>query len=91
MEPLQQQNQPPGQAPSDSDLTILDAEAKAKHQRLFERGMKWMGAGAILMAISFGMNFFFFNESTSFMVAMYSVTSLGAIFITIGLVDILGF
>lgn len=91
MEPSPTHNQPPGPPPGDSGMPVLDAETKAKNQRLFERGMKWMGAGAVLMGISFGMNFFFFNESTSFMVIMYGVTSLGAVFITIGLIDILGF
>jgi len=68
-----------------------DPALKEKYQRLFQRGLKWLGAGIFLMAVSFGINFFLFQTEVSFVNAMYILTSLGAVCITKGLVDILGF
>ncbi len=39
--------------------------------------MKWLGAGIILMAVSFGINFLLFHSDTSFIAIMYVLTTLG--------------
>ena len=70
--------------------STTDAAAQENHQRLFQRGLKWLGAGVLLMAVSFGINFFLF-DSGSFQTSMYILTSMGAICIMKGLVDMLGF
>ncbi|MBK9335089.1 MAG: hypothetical protein IPM98_00315 [Lewinellaceae bacterium] len=68
-----------------------DAASLENHERLFQRGLKWLGAGIFLMAASFGINFFLYDTETSFQTSMYVLTSLGAICIMKGLVDMLGF
>jgi hypothetical protein len=78
---LQDENTPPPQ---------LDAEKKAKNARLFKNGLIWLGIGIFLMAISFGINFLFYNTGKPFGVFMYVLTTVGAIFIMKGLVNILG-
>ena len=62
-----------------------------KHQRLFKRGILWLGAGVFLMGISFAINFFLFHLDKSFSTPMYILTTLGICFIVKGLADILGF
>ena len=62
-----------------------------KHQRLFKRGILWLGAGVFLMGISFMINFFLFQLDKSFSTPMYILTTLGICFIVKGLADILGF
>ncbi len=71
--------------------TTSDPGSKDKHQRLFERGLIWLGIGVFLMALSFGINFLLFQSDKSFLNAMYILTSLGAVCIMKGLADILGF
>ena len=68
-----------------------DPALKEKYQRLFQRGLKWLGAGILLMAVSFGINFFLYQADVSFTTVMYVLTSLGAVCIMKGLMDILGF
>ena len=84
-------------AQSDQDTPSLpepdapaDALSKEQSRRLMERGLKWLGAGIFLMAVSFGINFFMFQADKSFITAMYILTSLGAVCIMKGLADILG-
>lgn len=64
---------------------------KEKYQRLFQRGLRWLGAGVVLMAISFAVNFFLFQADKSFITIMYVMTTAGAVCIVKGLADILGF
>lgn len=74
----------------DPDAPVADAVSKEQSRRLMERGLKWLGAGIFLMAVSFGINFFMFQADKSFITAMYILTSLGAVCIMKGLADILG-
>lgn len=69
----------------------FDAVAKEQHRRSFQRGIVWLGVGVFLMAVSFGINFLLFQSDKSFITAMYILTSVGAVCIMKGLVDILGF
>jgi len=71
--------------------SVSEASSKERLQRLFQRGLKWLGAGILLMAVSFGVNFFLFESGGSFQTSMYVLTSIGAICILKGLVDMLGF
>jgi hypothetical protein len=78
---------------SATDTTSVSnvATSKAEHQRLFRRGMKWLGVGVFLMGSSFGINFLLFDSDTSFVSVMYVLTSLGALCIMKCLADVLGF
>ena len=76
---------------SDSNISNQESISKEKNKRLFQRGAKWLGAGVLSMGISFGINFVLFQEDKSFIIPMYVLTSIGAICIMKGLVDILGF
>lgn len=78
------------ETPATDPATSL-LEAKAQHQRLFQRGLKWLGVGVVCMAASFGINFFLYDTEVSFQSSMYILTSVGAICIMKGLVDMLGF
>lgn len=94
MEPLQRTTQ---RFASDADTARKpdtpppDAALKEKHERLFQRGLKWLGAGIALMAVSFGINFFLYDTELSFATSMYLLTTVGAVCILKGLVDMLGF
>lgn len=90
MEPSQQIKPDSDKPVASSGLNSDDAQ-HAKHQHLFQRGLKWLGAGIFFMAVSFGINFFLYQADVSFVTAMYVLTSLGAVFILKGLADILGF
>ena len=72
------------------DAPVADAISKEQGRRLMDRGLKWLGVGILLMAVSFGVNFFMFQADKSFITAMYILTSLGAVCIMKGLADILG-
>ena len=78
-------------ASSEQAAPTTDALSAETHQRLFQRGLKWLGAGILLMATSFGVNFLLYDTDTSFQTSMYVLTSLGAVCIMKGLVDMLGF
>ena len=80
-----------GTSSESSSPAVIDAAAKERHQRSFQRGTVWLGVGMFLMAVSFGINFFLFQADKSFLTAMYILTSVGAVCIMKGLVDILGF
>ncbi|MBP6826484.1 MAG: hypothetical protein KA165_07995 [Saprospiraceae bacterium] len=88
-------NPTPFHVPADistvSDNPALDALAKEKHRRLMQRGQSWLGAGLLLMGLSFGINLLLFHSDGSFVTVMYVLTTLGTGFIVKGLVDILGF
>ena len=70
---------------------VSDPAAKERHRRLFSRGLKWLGAGVLMMAVSFGINFFMYQSGDGFIMFMYVLTSAGSICIMKGLVDMLGF
>lgn len=76
--------------PSPADAQRI-AASKEKHRRLFQRGMKCMGVGLLLMVVSFGVNLLLFHSNADFATAMYVLTSLGAAFIVAGLVCFFGF
>lgn len=80
-----------GTSLENSSPVAFDATAKERHQRSFQRGIVWLGIGMFLMAVSFGINFFLFQTDKSFITVMYILTSIGAVCIMKGLVDILGF
>lgn len=80
-----------GTSSESSSPAAIDASVKERHQRSFQRGIVWLGVGMFLMAMSFGINFFLFQADKSFLTAMYILTSVGAVCIMKGLVDILGF
>jgi hypothetical protein len=69
----------------------LDAEKKAKNDRLFKIGLIWLAVGVFLMGISFVINFLFFHSDKSFGTAMYVLTTAGFACIFKGLANILGF
>lgn len=79
-----------GAAPEPENILLEGAGTKEKNQRLFDRGLIWLGVGIFLMAVSFGVNFFMFQADKSFITAMYTLTSVGAVCIMKGLADILG-
>jgi len=69
----------------------LEAVAKEVHERLFNRGVRWLCVGMFLMALSFGINFLLSDSGTSVVAFMYIVTSMGVLCIMKSLADILGF
>ncbi len=71
--------------------TLPGSVSKEEHQRLFQRGLKWLCGGTALMGLSFGINFLLFHSDQSFITAMYVLTSVGAVCLMKGLADILGF
>jgi hypothetical protein len=75
---------------SENLTSSTDTLRKEKHNRLFLGGCKWIGAGIVIMAISFGVNFVLFHADVSFTTIMYILTSLGAVCIMKGLYNILG-
>ena len=77
--------------PSTGNKPVDSTVIQEKHQRLFKRGLLWLGAGVFLMAISFAINFLLFQLDRSFSTPMYILTTLGMVFIIKGLSDILGF
>ena len=85
MEPLHQFN------PDTSDQVSENAISAETHKRLFQRGLKWLGAGMFLLAAGAGINFLLFSSDTSFTTVMYTVTSVGGIMVLKGVADIFGF
>ena len=77
--------------PSQTSEPAADLAAKERHQRLFQRGLRWLCAGISLMALSFAINFLLHGSGDSIVTTMYVLTSLGVIALTKGLVDMLGF
>lgn len=93
MEPAQQPNHEYHSADqSGTDNTPNGSTVmQEKYQRLFKQGLLWLGAGVLLMASSFAINFFLFQLDKSFSTPMYILTTLGVVCIVKGLSDILGF
>lgn len=80
-----QQQQGAGQADPEQDNN------KAKSQKMLENGLKWLALGIFLMVLSFAINFALFDSGKSSINMMYVLSTLGAVSITKGLADILGF
>ena len=66
----------------------LEAISKEKHARRFKNGLLWMGAGAITLVLSFGINFICFQCGVDFHLPMYVLTSLGALGLLRGMMSI---
>lgn len=81
----------PTESALEQDAQALDAISKEKHERRFQRGLKWMAAGAITLVLSFGINFLCFQCEVDFHTPMYVLTSLGALGILKGMGDVFGF
>ncbi|MDX2283585.1 MAG: hypothetical protein NW241_05455 [Bacteroidia bacterium] len=69
---------------------VPDEATKARYQRLFRRGLQWLGAGIFLMAISLIINLQMQHAGPAFSVTMYAVTTVGAGCLIKGLVDLFG-
>lgn len=78
------------QEPTQADAAEQLAKQE-KYRRLFRNGTRWLGAGILLMGISFGINYFMFQSGGSFEWIMYILTSVGGLAIMKGLADMLGF
>lgn len=92
MEPVHDENanfQAKGH-PDLPDIPLTDIQ-REKNRQLFQRGLKCLGAGVFLMSMSFGINLLFSNSFQGFAITMYTLTSVGAILILLGLGYILGF
>lgn len=85
-----QQDNPAAHSTSEHLIASTESLRKEKHNRLFLRGCKWLGVGAVLMGLSFGINFILFHADMPFKTVMYLLTSLGAVCIAKGIFDILG-
>ena len=70
------------------EATSPEALAKAKHTQHFNRGVKWIGVGALTLLSSFGINFLLFQSSDDFCTVMYVMTSAGALCCLKGMTDI---
>lgn len=70
------------------EASAPDALAKAKHTQRFNRGVKWIGIGALTLLFSFGINFLLFQSSDDFCTVMYILTSVGALCCLKGMTDI---
>ncbi len=71
-------------------LSSNDETLKQKNNRLLQRGCRWVGIGVFFLGTSFGINFVFFHSDGAFIPYMYVLTSLGAVCVMKGLVDIFG-
>ncbi|MFN0213311.1 MAG: hypothetical protein ACKVT2_03580 [Saprospiraceae bacterium] len=65
-----------------------DAISNDKHERRFKNGLLWIGAGAITLVLSFGINFLCFQCGVDFHIPMYVLTSLGALCLLKGMMNI---
>lgn len=85
-------NTPQSNIPGDPALFTNrnDPEASASHKQLVQRGLKWLGTGVGMMAVSFGINFFLFQAEESYIFLMYGLTTVGAFCLFKGLADIVG-
>jgi hypothetical protein len=70
--------------------STVDMASKEQHQRLLQRGMRWLYAGAGLMALSLAINFLMFHNDQSFTYLMYVITSAGALCVMKSMADIFG-
>lgn len=78
----------PTQNSLESGASTPEILEKEKHARRFQRGLKWMGAGALTLVFSFAINLLCFQCSVDFHTPMYVLTSLGALACLKGMMDI---
>jgi len=82
--------------PNDPGLEIqapnLDNQDKEKHTRLLRRGMIWIAAGVLVCGLSFAIQYLLFHSGDQSLITyMYVLTSVGAVLILKGMIDIIGF
>ncbi|WP_353485360.1 hypothetical protein [Haliscomenobacter sp.] len=71
---------------------ILDNKDKEKHVRLLKRGLIWIATGVIVCGLSFAIQYLLFHSGDQSLITyMYVLTSVGAVFILKGMIDIIGF
>jgi hypothetical protein len=71
------------------DLINIDKE---KHARLLQRGMIWIAAGVVVCGLSFAIQYLLFHSGDQSLISyMYVLTSVGAVLILKGMIDIIGF
>lgn len=68
----------------------IDDAKKEKFRRLLKQGQRWLGAGVCLMGLSLMLNFLLLEGGMGFTTVMYIVTSMGALCMIKGIVDIMG-
>ncbi|MDX2134262.1 MAG: hypothetical protein SFV52_05735 [Saprospiraceae bacterium] len=69
---------------------VIDDAKKEKFSRLLKQGQQWLGAGVCLMGLSLMLNFLLLEGGMGFTTVMYIVTSMGALCMIKGIVDIMG-
>ena len=71
---------------------ILDNPDQEKHVRLLQRGLIWIAAGVVVCGLSFAIQYLLFHSGDQSLISyMYVLTSVGALLILKGMVDIVGF
>ncbi len=80
----------PAETRFEPQASAIDDAKKEKFERLLKRGQQWLGAGVCLMGLSLLLNFLLLEGGISFATVMYIVTSLGALCMIKGIVDIMG-
>lgn len=88
MEPLQT---PTARSQNSSYEVKSEDAAKIQHQRLFQRGMRWLCGGVGLLGLSLIVNFLLFHSDQSFTWLMYGMTSAGILCLIKSMADIFGF
>ena len=79
----------PGLNNQTPDLINIEKE---KHARLLKRGMIWIAAGVVVCGLSFAIQYLLFHSGDQSLISyMYVLTSIGAVFILKGMIDIIGF
>ena len=74
----------------EAEVSVTDNVKAEKYKRLFQSGCQWAGVGVMILGISFGINFMFFDSEGVFIPLMYVMTSLGAICTMKGLLNMFG-
>ena len=80
---------PAGQAAETESISANPPQTD--HKKMFLKGIRCLGAGVLLMGLSFAINMLFFHESHDFTLPMYTLTSVGALLIMGGIGCIMGF
>lgn len=73
------------------DPEALALQKKEKYERLFQRGVRFLAIGLLIMALSFAVNLLLYNFEGDFRLVMYLTTILGTCFILYGIGCIMGF
>ena len=70
------------------DGASMDVLSKERHARRFQRGLKWLGAGACILVLSFVLNVLIFHSGGDMSVPMYVLTTIGSLGCLKGMMDI---